>query len=111
MKVYHFPVLSMKERILNFANKNKVYVGIVFVFIVWMLFFDEFNWIRLGKDRHKVKQLNKEAVFLEEKIAKDMARIKALKTDPNELERFAREEYYMKKANEDIFIILGDDEK
>ncbi len=76
---------------------------------MWMLFFDEFNWVRVNRDKHKLKNMKKEAVYLEEKIAKDKARIKALKTDTTELERFAREEYFMKKTNEDIFIIIEDE--
>lgn len=99
----------MKQQILQFLNKYKIYIGIILFFLVWMLFFDEFNWVRVNRDKHKLKNMKKEAVYLEEKIAKDKARIKALKTDTTELERFAREEYFMKKTNEDIFIIIEDE--
>jgi len=53
--------------------------------------------------------MKKEVIFLEEKITADKARIKALKTDTTALEKFAREKYFMKKSNEDIFIIIEEE--
>ena len=38
-------------------------------------------------------------------MAQDSARIEALGNNVENLERFAREKYYMKKADEDVFII------
>jgi len=99
----------MKQQILRFLNKYKIYVGIILFFLIWMLFFDEFNWIRVSKDKRRLKNMKKEVIFLEEKITADKARIKALKTDTTALEKFAREKYFMKKSNEDIFIIIEEE--
>ena len=43
------------------------------------------------------------------KIEEDRKRIQELKTNNDNLEKFAREQYLMKKDNEDIFIIVDGD--
>lgn len=96
----------MKQRILHFIDKNKIYVGIVFFFLMWILFFDEFNWIRIRRDSLKLKALKREATYLNVKIEQDKKRLHAIKTNPAELEKFARETYFMKKENEDIYVII-----
>jgi cell division protein DivIC len=95
----------MKQRILQFVDKNKIYVGIVLFFLIWMLFFDEYNWIRIRRDSLKLRALKREAAYLQGKIESDRARLKDLKTDPSALEKYARENYFMKKDNEDIYVI------
>jgi cell division protein FtsB len=50
-------------------------------------------------------QLEKDKMFYEEKIKSDQAKLEELESNPANLEKFAREQYLMKKANEDIFII------
>lgn len=96
----------MKQKILQFVDKNKIYLGIILFFLVWMLFFDEYNWIRIRRDRLKLDALKKETEYLEKKIETDKASLKALKTDTAELEKFAREKYLLKKENEDVYIII-----
>jgi len=49
--------------------------------------------------------LEKEIGQYEEEIRINKKKLNDLRTDKEGLERFAREEFYMKKANEDIFII------
>jgi len=49
--------------------------------------------------------LEKDKVFYEEKITEDRAKLEELKSNPENLEKFAREQYLMKNDNEDIFII------
>ncbi|MCF8357737.1 MAG: septum formation initiator family protein [Prolixibacteraceae bacterium] len=99
----------MKQALLRFLNKYKVYLIILAVFLVWILFFDEYNLIRIRRDNHKLKSLKQEAEYLQEKIEKDRERLNALKTDTAEVEKFARETYLLKKENEDVFVIVEDD--
>jgi cell division protein FtsB len=54
--------------------------------------------------RHK--ELQEEKEFYRQKIREDSTKLHQLKTNEENLEEFAREEYYMKKDNEDIFIIV-----
>jgi cell division protein DivIC len=96
----------VKQRILQFVDKNKIYLGIILFFMVWMLFFDEYNWIRIRRDSLKLEAMKKEKLYLQQKIETDKKNLKALKTDASELEKFAREKYLMKKENEDVFVII-----
>ena len=56
------------------------------------------------------KKLEKQKDFLKEEIAKDKEILEKM-SDKNELEKLAREKYYMKRDNEDIYIIEFEDEK
>ena len=99
----------MKQQLFNYANRNKIYVAIVVIFVVYMLFFDEFNLIRIGRDKHKLKYLQKESLLLEKKIEDDKKKLEILRSDPDALERLAREEYYLKKENEEVYVIVEEE--
>jgi len=96
----------MKQRLLQFVDKNKIYLGIILFFVIWMLFFDEYNWIRIRRDSLKFNALKKETEYLKEKIETDKTQLHALKNDTSELEKFAREKYLLKKSNEDVYVII-----
>lgn len=53
----------------------------------------------------KIRHLEKEIKFYQEELEVNRKKLNDLRTDKEGLERFAREEYFMKKADEDIFII------
>ncbi len=76
------------------------------VFSIWMIFIDDNNILFLRKNINKLKKYRVEKSYYETKIAADSARLKELKDNSKDLETFAREEFYMKKDNEDIFLII-----
>lgn len=87
---------------------KNIYFIISLVFVIWMLFFDGNSWLihrELNKEKAKI-EANK--LFYKNEIEKDSKEIKELSTIKG-LEKFAREAYYMKKDNEDIFIIEYED--
>lgn len=83
------------------------YVLILSFFIVWMTFFDENSYLTHKEFNKEIDKLNSEKEYYEQEIAHDKAVIENLK-DKEELEKFAREQYKMKKDNEDIYIIEYD---
>lgn len=83
------------------------YVLILAFFIVWMTFFDENSYLMHREFNKEIDKLNSEKEYYESEIANDKAVIENLK-DKEELEKFAREEYKMKRDNEDIYIIEYD---
>jgi cell division protein FtsB len=85
--------------------RNK-YAITILVFIVWILFFDQNNLMNRFSSIKKLKKLEKEKIYYKNKIQEDQKRIKELTSDKNDLEKFAREKYLMKKDNEDIFVII-----
>ncbi len=97
----------------QFKNKPIVkfttnrYVIILTVFIVWMLFFDENSMLNHREFNKEINKLKSEQDYLNSEIKQDKELINKLK-DKEELEKFAREKYYMKKENEEIYIIEYD---
>ena len=53
-----------------------------------------------------VKQLKKDCEYYKNRIVTDSIKLNELKSSPEMLEKFAREQYLMKKDNEEIFIIV-----
>ena len=87
--------------------RNK-YVLTLAIFILWMLLFDSSNWIDVFREYRKIKKFEKEKEYYLQKIETDRNRLNELRTNNENLEKFAREQYLMKKPNEDIFIISPD---
>lgn len=76
------------------------------IFSFWMVFFDQNNLIDRVKSLQRLDQLRQDTVFYRERIREDREAIRLLKTNPQNLEKFAREKYRMKKSDEDVFVIL-----
>lgn len=96
----------MKTQLLNIIKKYKIVFGILLFFLIWILFFDEYNLFRIRKDSKKLQQFKEEKIYLEKKIKEDRLHLQKLQTDSQALERFAREEYLLKKENEEVYIII-----
>ncbi|MBN1415476.1 MAG: septum formation initiator family protein [Bacteroidales bacterium] len=88
--------------------KNK-YILTLILFFLWLLFFDQNNLLERRKLNREYDRLLQEREFYMKKIEEDRKQIQELKTDNENLEKFAREQYLMKKDNEDIFIIVEED--
>lgn len=96
-----------------FKNKyfkpfKNIFVLILIVFAVWMLFFDANSWLIHHELNTEVEDLENEKEYYRKEIVKDKKDLKKLGTEEG-LEKFAREEYYMKRDNEEIFIIEYED--
>lgn len=89
--------------------RNKYLVSTAFLFL-WVLFFDQNNLLDRYKLVREVNQLEKDLDYYQERIEIDSARLIQLKTSPENLEKFAREQFLMKKDNEDIFVIVEEED-
>jgi cell division protein FtsB len=85
--------------------RNK-YILTSVLFVLWMLMFDQNNLNERRKNNRDYNQLIRERDYFQAKIEENRKRIQELKTNNDNLEKFAREQYLMKKDNEDIFIIV-----
>ena len=83
--------------------KNKYVITIV-GFIVWLAFFDQNNFITQYDFIKELKSLEKDKAFFIEELNKTRQELNDLTTNPVTLEKFAREKYFMKKDNEEIFV-------
>jgi cell division protein FtsB len=76
------------------------------VFFLWMLVLDSNNLISRFQLRSKLNSLENEKTYYEEKIKEVEKDRDELFGDQESLEKFAREKYLMKKASEDIYIVV-----
>ncbi len=77
-------------------------------FAIWMLFFDRNDIPLQAKRVSELHKLNQSEVIMETRIANTRKELSQLKTNPETLEKYAREKFLMKKDNEDLFIITED---
>lgn len=89
----------------RFGNKYTI-AGLLF--LVWIAFFDKNSFVEKMHLRHKITTLSKEKTYYQTKIEEDNRKMQELLSSRDNLEKFAREQYLMKKNNEDIFIIIDE---
>jgi cell division protein DivIC len=90
--------------------KNR-FIICTLIFIAWVAFFDRNNFITQIQLHRKLSQLKEDVKYYKDEITKDRRDYYDLTSSNKNLEKFAREKYYMKKANEDIFIFVDENHK
>jgi len=99
--------MTFNKKTLLKPFKN-IFILILFVFVVWMLFFDANSWLIQRGLNSEIDDLESQKEYYKKEIDKDNKAIKKLNNEEG-TEKFAREEYYMKRENEEIFIIEYED--
>ena len=79
------------------------------MFIIWVGFFDQNNLITQFQYHSELNKLDDEKAFYFKELKQIQADLKELKSNPASLEKFAREKYFMKKEDEEIFVIIEED--
>jgi cell division protein DivIC len=97
---------QIKENKVFRIISNK-YLIILVIFVVWMGFFDENSYLNHRELNQEIDKLEDANEYYKEQIEMDQKVIDNL-NDPDSLEKYAREEYKMKKENEEIYIIEYD---
>lgn len=80
------------------------YVIVLVFFFVWMVFLDNTSYIEHRIINKQLNELEDNKKYYQDEINKDEENIKILK-NPDQIEKYAREKYYMKRDSEDIYII------
>jgi cell division protein FtsB len=84
--------------------KNK-FLFITVIFVVWVFFFAQYDVISLRKQKAELKEMNEKINYLEKEVARLQIEKNALKNDATTVEKYAREKYFMKSDNEDVFML------
>ena len=87
-----------------FKIVSNLYILISVVFFIWIFFIDSNSILVNIKLNKEIRELKERKDILENQIQMDKKRISNLQ-NPDSLEKYAREKLYMKKENEEIFII------
>ena len=84
--------------------KNK-YIITIIAFVIWMIFFDAKDIITQRERTGELRQLQESKAYYTNEIATEKKALEELKSNPAAIEKYAREQYLMKKENEDLFIV------
>ncbi len=74
-------------------------------FLVWMAFFDPKDFGIIYNRTEKLKELKQSERHLTTQIEETRKELVLLKSDAESIERYAREHFFMKKDNEELFIV------
>ena len=85
--------------------KNK-YLIATLIFLGYLMIFDQYNFRAQYRLMSELNHLEKEKEFYQSQLTKDSITYYTLFDNNENLERFARERFKMKKENEDIFLII-----
>lgn len=101
--------MSLRELFSNkyfrfFTNRYLV-VGLFFV--IWMIFLDANSYFIHRELNKEIEKLEEKKQFFSKEIDSDKKAIQEFK-DSEKLEEYARDKFFMKRDNEDIFIIEND---
>ncbi len=87
---------------------KNIFFLVLIVFSIWMLFFDSNSWFIHNELNNDIEDLEEEKKYYSKEIEKDNKEIKKL-SDEEGIEKYGREKYYMKKDNEEIYLIEYED--
>ena len=87
-----------------FKIVSNLYILISVIFFIWIFFIDSNSILVNIKLNNEISELKERKNILENQIQMDKKIISNLQ-NPDSLEKYAREKLYLKKENEEIFII------
>lgn len=99
-------MLRFKQFLKIWPNLQNRYVLTGLVGLLWVSFVSDIDLIYLMKSQRELNQLHHQVRHLERSIQTIELRLDDLSSNPERLEKFAREQYFMKRDNEDVFRIL-----
>ncbi len=94
----------MLVKILPYLNNRYFLTGLGF--LIWISFFDRNDLVTTWTYSQKLKTVQKEKLHYEEGIKLHKSQLEDLHSSKENLEKYAREQYNLKKENEDVFLIV-----
>ena len=91
----------MKKYLVYFKNK---FILASTIFLIYALFLDDIDLFSMISHSNKLRKLEAAKVEVFQKLKKTKHTLRQLRYS-SEIERYAREEKFFKKDNEDIFVI------
>jgi cell division protein FtsB len=85
-------------------RKYRFFFLALILFLVLVTFLDKNNLLSSWRLRGEIKELEEQREFYLQKIAEDSLILENLK-DPRFLEQYAREQFYMKRPGEEIYLV------
>ena len=92
----------MKKTVRILVNK---YLLTAVAFMAWMVYFDQNDWFSMRERKKELKAAKDNVAYLNKEIAHMETEHADLVTKPEKLEQYARENFRMKRDNEDLYVI------
>ena len=73
-------------------------------FLIWIIFFAEYDLVTQFRQRRELNDMQHKIQYLEAEIRQLQTEKMLLKTDSNTVEKYAREKYFMKHPDEDVYV-------
>lgn len=93
----------MKPFAKKILNDQRLWIISIVIFVLLITVFDKNNLIEAWKLKQDINELEKQKTYYQEKITQDSTLLENLKDDEF-LERYARENYLMKREGEEIYV-------
>ena len=84
--------------------KSKYFISSL-AFVSWMVFFDSKDLLTQAQRKQELSDLQVSKEHYTQLITAERKELSQLQSNPATLEKYAREKYYMKRDNEDLFIV------
>ncbi len=107
--LHRFSLAGLRDRLPSWM-KNR-YVITVLIFLVWIIVLDPNNLISRVREIRNLNRLEREKEYYLGRIEEDRRKLNELRTSNENLEKYAREQYRMKRPDEDLFIIVTPEEE
>ncbi len=98
---------NLKEKI-PAPLRNK-FILLFLGYFIYLLFFDQNTLISQVKLALQLHELNKEEVYYTKEIDKVNKQQKELFSGVDQMEKYARENYWMKRDSEDLYIFVEEE--
>lgn len=89
---------------ITYILNKYVIASAVFVFVMFTN--EDYNIRTRYANAQKIKKLEAEIRYYQEETKKNKEKLDLLQSDKENLERFAREQFIMKKDSEDVFVVV-----
>lgn len=99
--------ITFLQSAFGYVRRHK-YLITILAFLIIIVFLDENNLIRRFSNKNEIRALNEEIAKYKEMYDEDTKRLNELNSNPEAIEKIAREKYLMKNPNEDIYILEED---
>ena len=93
------------SQIIRKLSRVNTYVVVVAFFLFITFIVGDSNLYKRYTYDEKIRRLEREIRHYKKEIETDRRKLEDIRTNREGLERYAREEFYMKRPNEDVFII------
>ena len=94
LRIYHIPALK--------------YIVVALIAVVLIGFVDENSVWNHMRNKQRISDLEDEIEQYNERFREDQEKIRTLDSNPKAIEKIARERYFMKADDEDIFVLSSD---